>query len=113
MLPLTLGNFCGRVLKGVTVDSCIAEEVAKACGDLEAFIHKPILVELKRSPSGVRSSIFDGVEHKGILLSDPRQVASAMKLKNTIMYDFKSRQYKLFSKAHQTALKTYQPPTIR
>jgi hypothetical protein len=33
-----------------------------------------------------------------------------MKLRNTIMYDFEAGEYKLFSKAHQTALETYVPP---
>ena len=33
-----------------------------------------------------------------------------MKEVNAIMYDFEARQYKLFSKAHETALKTFDPP---
>ena len=108
-LPLSLGNFCDDVLKGETVDGCIAKEVAMARRDLEAFIHKPILAALKTSPDGVQSGSFDCVEHKGVLLSSPKLVAPAMKISNAIMYDFGTGQYKLFSKAHQTALKTYDP----
>ena len=109
-LPLSLGNFCDDVLKGETVDGCIAKEVAMARRGLEAFILKPILAALKTSPDGVQSGSFDGVKHEGVLLSSPTLVAPAMKITNAIMYDFGTGQYKLFSKAHQTALKTYDPP---
>ena len=109
-LPLSLGNFCDDVLKGETVDGCIAKEVAMARRGLEAFIHKPILAALKTSPDGVQSGSFDGVKHEGVLLSSPMLVAPAMKITNAIMYDFGTGHYKLFSKAHQTALKTYDPP---
>ena len=108
--PLMLGIFCTSVCKGETVDEHIANVVDSARGDLEAFVHKPILAALKKSPGGVRSGNFDGVEHEGVLLSAPKNVAPAMKEVNAIMYDFEARQYKLFSKAHETALKTFDPP---
>ena len=108
--PLILGSFCTSVCKGETVDEHIANVVDSARGDLEAFVHKPILAALKKSPGGVRSGNFVGVKHEGILLSEPKLVAPAMKLRNVIMYDFEARQYKLFSKAHETALKTFDPP---
>jgi len=108
--PLMLGIFCASVCKGETADEHIAKVVDSARGDLEAFVHIPILAALKKSPGGVRSGNFVGVEHKSIPLSEPKLVAPAMKLRNAIMYDFEARQYKLFSKAHETALKTFDPP---
>jgi len=108
--PLMLGIFCASVCKGETADEHIAKVVDSARGDLEAFVHKPILAALKKSPGGVRSGNFDGVKHEGVLLSAPKDVAPAMKKVNAIMYDFEARQYKLFSKAHETALKTFDPP---
>ena len=108
--PLMLGRFCTAVLEGATVDEHIGNVVESARRDLVAFIHSPILIALKKSPGGVHFDNFKGVEHKGILLSEPKLVAPAMKLRNTIMYDFEAREYKLFSKAHQTALETYVPP---
>jgi tripartite-type tricarboxylate transporter receptor subunit TctC len=70
-------------------------------------VPRPIITALKKSPEGVSIELFDGVEHKGVLLSSPKLVAPAMKITNAIIFDFETGQYKLFSKAHQTALKTY------
>ena len=92
------------------MDDFIRSALAYADMDLVAFLHEPILTALKKSPEGVSAELFDGVEHKGVLLSEPKLVAPAMKLRNTIIFDFETKQYKLFSKAHQTALKTYDPP---
>jgi len=104
--PLSLVKFCDAVLAGESVDEHIAKVVDSARGDLEAFIHTPIIAALKKSPGGVLSGSFDGVKHEGVLLSEPKLVAPAMKVRNTIVYDFEAGEYKLFSKAHQTALKT-------
>ena len=79
-------------------------------GDLEAFAHSPILIALKKTPGGVRSGNFIGVKHRGVMLSSPNDVAPAMKRANAIMYDIGTNEYKLFSKAHQSALETYNPP---
>ena len=49
------------------------------------------------------------MKHEGALLSSPKLVAPAMKITPAIMYDFGTREYKLFSKAHKTALETYDP----
>ena len=43
------------------------------------------------------------------MLSSPKDVVPAMEKVNAIMYDFEAGEYKLFSKAHQTALETYDP----
>jgi hypothetical protein len=92
------------------VDVFIRSALEYAKKDLVAFLHKPILTALKKSPEGVSVELFDGVKHEGVLLSSPKLVASAMKITNAIIFDFEAGQYKLFSKAHQTALKTYDPP---
>ena len=103
--PLMLGNFCKYVLRGGTVNECIANVVDSARGDLVAFIHKPILSALKKSSGGVSIEHFNNVKDDGVSLSSPKLVAPAMKISNAIFYDFKTRRYKLFSKAHETALK--------
>ena len=108
--PLMLGLFCTAVLEGATVDEHIGKVVESAHCDLVAFIHSPILIALKKSPGGVCPGNFKGVEHEGVMLSSPKDVVPAMKLRNAIMYDFEAGEYKLFSKAHQTALETYDPP---
>jgi hypothetical protein len=109
MLPLSLADFCEAVRLGKTVDGHIAEVLASARQDLEAFVHEPILAALKKSPDGVLSGTFQGIKHEEVWLSEPMLVAPAMELRNTVLYDFKTGQYKLFSKAHQTALKTFDP----
>jgi hypothetical protein len=109
-IPLMLGQFCTAVAMGTNVDKHIGDVVSKARCKLEGFAHSPILIALKKTPGGVRSGIFKGVEHRGVMLSSPKDVVPAMKLRNAIMYDFEAGEYKLFSKAHQTALETCDPP---
>jgi hypothetical protein len=109
-LPLSLTRLCDALLAGQKVDDFIRSALAYADMGLLAFLHKPILTALKQSPEGVSVELFRGVEHKGVLLCEPKLLAPAMKLRNTIIFDFETKQYKLFSKAHQTALKTFDPP---
>ena len=52
----------------------------------------------------------EGERKKAVMLSSPKDVAPAMKKVNAIMYDFETKEYKLFSKAYQSALETYDPP---
>ena len=111
-LPLSLSRLCDALLGGQKMDDFIRRALASAKVDLVAFLHQPILTALKKSPKNVGIESFSGVEHKGIPLSEPKLVAPAMKLRNAIVFDFEEGQYKLFSKAHQTALKTYDPPRI-
>jgi len=110
--PLSLGIFCQAVLEGEPVDEHIAKVVDRAHGDLVAFIHTPIIAALKKSPGGVSTGHFAGVEHDGVLLCSPKDVEPAMKKNNAIVYDIEKRQYKLSSKAHQTAIATYDPPPV-
>jgi len=62
--PLMLGNFCKNLLAGLTVDEYIAKVVDAARGDLEGFIHKPIIVALKKCPDGVSVGNFNSVKDK-------------------------------------------------
>ena len=108
-LPLSLTLLCDALLAGQKIDDHIRSVLALAEADLVAFLHKPILAALKKSPGGVSVKSFDGKEHMGVPLSEPRLVATAMKEVNAIFYNLETQQYQPFSKAHQTALKTYTP----
>ena len=83
--------------------------VSLARADLVAFSLQSILVALKKSPEGVKTEDFKGKEVKGLLLSQPKDVGAAMKKQNAIVYHFESNEYRMFSKAHKTALKQYEP----
>jgi len=108
-LPLLLSRLCDALLAGRKMDDHIRIVLAMAEADLVAFLHQPILVALKKSPGGVSVKSFGGKEHKGVPLSAPKDVAVAMKKVNAIFYNLETQQYQPFSKAHQTALKTYTP----
>jgi hypothetical protein len=107
-LPLSIGLFCEGLTEGVPADTLINGVVAKARKDLIAFTHTPILKALKNQPDGVSIEYFDGIEDEGALLSEPKDVGVAMKKRNVIVYHFQSGEYRLFSKAHKTAIKDYE-----
>jgi hypothetical protein len=65
-LPLSLTLLCDALLAGQKMDDHIRSVLAWADADLVAFLHKPILAALKKSPEGVSVKLFDGVEHKGV-----------------------------------------------
>ena len=55
--------------------------------------------------------LFACVKHEGVLLCEPKLVAAAMKLRNTIIFDYEIGQYKLFSTAHKKLhSRPYDPP---
>ena len=89
---------------GDTADDYIEETLRAANSDLRRFLHKPILKALKSSPDGVSTDLFDGVEHKGMNLAEPKDVAVAMKKRNAIVYHLPSGEYRLASRAYRTAL---------
>jgi hypothetical protein len=107
-LPLDIGLFCEGLNDGIPADTIINDVVAEAEADLIAFSHKPILKALKNQPDGVNIKNFDGIEDKGALLSEPKDVGVAMKKRNVIVYHFQSKEYRLFSKAHKTAIKNFE-----
>ena len=88
----------------------IEDAVLAAKADLVAFTLEPILAALKASPDGVDVSEFDGVKYKGTDLGEPREVAFFMKKRNCLVYHMPSKEYRLASRAHRTALMQYNPP---
>ena len=107
--PMSLEDLCWAVRDGQTVDEHIGKVLDLARGDLVAFIHTPIFAALKKTPGGVHPTFFDGVKDNGVFLASPKDLLPGMKKVGTILFDFEAREYKLFSKAHQTALETYDP----
>ena len=95
----------------MSLDEIIDEEVDSALTGLAAFPLQKILVELKKSPDGVKATIFKGIKEEGILLSDPMLVVSFMR-NNVIKYHFPSREYQLMTNAYKTALLDYEPTVV-
>ena len=102
--PLDLRNFAEALESGDTAADFIETTVCAAECDLAGFTHQPILKALKSSPDGVRTAKFRGVEHKGVNLAQPKDVAVAMKKQMAILYHVPSGEYRLASRAHRTAL---------
>ena len=109
-LPLKILNSMTALKEGIPVAQIIEDAVLAAKADLVAFTLKPILAALKATPDGVDVSAFDGVEQKGVNLAQPKQVAVAMKETNCLVYHMPSKEYRLASRAHRTALMQYNPP---
>jgi hypothetical protein len=104
-LPLGIVLFCEDLSDGIPADALITDRIMQAKRDLVAFVHIPILRALKNQPDGIQVEFFRGIEDKGVLLSEPKSVGVAMKTRNVIVYHFQSGEYRLFSKAHKTAIK--------
>jgi hypothetical protein len=106
--PMQIKNFADAMDDGdvSSVDSYIEDVLTTAVADLAGFVHTPILEALKENPDGVKSSDFIDVEYKGKSLSQPIDVAEAMKRSKAIVYDIPHCEYRLSSKAHATALAT-------
>jgi hypothetical protein len=98
--------------KGYSVDQFVKEMLRIANMELAAFPLKQILLALKEHPEGVSPDFFNNVEYEGVDLSDPRAVGYAMKRSNAIVYRIENQTYQLVSKAHETALQTYEPITV-
>ena len=97
-------DFAEALESGETAADYSEETLRAANSDLRRFLHKPILKALKASPDGVSTDLFDGVKHEGMNLAEPKDVALAMKKRNAIVYHLPSREYRLASRAYQTAL---------
>lgn len=108
--PTVLQELVEQLESGSTSESFISEKVAEADGDLVEFPLKPILSALKENQDGVPLKSFETVVYKGVELSSSRQVAKVMKTyPNPIIFDMKQRKYILMSRAHHTALASYEP----
>lgn len=94
-----------------TMEKYIRETVERACCDLVAFPPTQILRALKANPSGISTSSFMGQNHGDVNLAQPKDVARFMVRNRAILYDVDSRQYKLYSKTHESVLVQF--PYIR
>jgi hypothetical protein len=108
--PGMLMHMCYEIQFGnYTVEQFVKEVLDDADMDLLAFPLQPILKALKEHPEGVSPKFFNKVKYNGVDLSEPRAVGSAMKRSNAIVYRIENKKYQLLSKAHETALQTYEP----
>ena len=109
-LPLKILSSMMALKEGIPAAQIIEEAVLAAEADLVAFTLKPILTALKTTPDGVDVSAFDGVKYEGVNLAQPKDVAVAMKVTNCLAYHMPSKQYRLATRAHSTALMRYNSP---
>ena len=103
-IPLDIFDFAEALDEGENMATYIEDTLRAANSDLRRFLHKPILKALKSSPDGVSTDLFDDVEHKGVNLAQPKQVAVAMKEQAAIVFHQPSGEYRMASRAHRTAL---------
>ena len=103
-------NSVKALKKGKSVAQIIDDAVLAAKADLVAFKLEPILAALKASPGGVDIGAFNGVKYEGTYLKEPIEVAVFMKKKNCLVYHMPSKEYRLASRAHRTALMHYNSP---
>ena len=109
-LPLKILSSMMALKEGIPAAQITEEAVLAAEADLVAFTLKPILAALKATPDGVHVRAFDGVYYEGVNLAQPKDVAVAMKVTNCLAYHMPSRQYRLATRAHRTALMRYNSP---
>ena len=93
----------------MSVDEFIADRMAKAKRDLVAFPFQPILKALKEHPEGVSPAYFNKEECKGVDMSSPVAVGTAMKAaqSNVVFFDMNEGVYKLNSHTLEVALRSY------
>jgi len=103
-LPLHVKEFADALESGETAADFVEAFLRTAQDDLDMFVHTPILQALKVTPDGVRAVKFVGVKHEGVNLVQPKQVAVAMKEHQAIIYHHPTREYRLATRAHRTAL---------
>ena len=77
--------------------------------ELVAFPHKQILKALKDHPEGVHPEFFNSLKNNGVDLSNPKAVGAAMRDGNAITYSIELCKYTIYSKAHEVALRRYDP----
>ena len=102
-----LTKFCESELDA---EAFVARKLRSATEKLVAFRLKPILRALKEHPEGVSAEYFKHAEFKGIDMSVPHKVGVEMKESNAIKYDMSKKVYLPLSRAHEVALRTYEPP---
>jgi hypothetical protein len=107
--PAMLLKLVQLVHDEATLKAFVENVLADADQDLVDFPHKAILKALKDQPGGVSPKYFNNHKNEGVDLSKPKAVGVSMKDSNVIVYHIELRMYKLMSKAHETALKSYEP----
>jgi len=95
--------------EGYSVERFVNKKLSTARLELVAFPLKPILKALKEHPEGVNPEFFKNMKYEGVDLTNPQAVGYAMKRSNAIVYRIENQKYQLLSKAHETALQTYEP----
>ena len=108
--PVTLIDLISKIsVHNIPIRDFVDTVLRDAYQDFVDFPLKPILKALKEHPEGVSPDYFKNQEYKGIDMSVPGAVGSAMKSSNAIIYRIELQKYQLMSTAHKTALKTYTP----
>lgn len=103
-IPALVRNFAKALKRGVPSGEFIETGVRKAEVDVVAFVHRPILKALRKSPDGVRLTTFARMTDNGVNLAMPKAVAAAMRLAPAVVYHEPSGEYRLATVAHRTAL---------
>ncbi len=103
-LPIQIRDFAEALERGETAADFLEAALRTAETDLAAFAHPPILTALKASPDGVGTHLFANVYHNKVYLAQPKDVGGAMRASNAVVYHLPSREYRLATRAHRTAL---------
>ena len=86
------------------------DKLAKADLDLAEFPHKAILKALKEHPEGISPKSFNNMGYRGVDLSSPKAIGTAMKRSNdAVVYRIELGKYMTISRCHEIALKSYEP----
>ena len=107
--PAVLNNLERWIVAGNSVDKFIEITLRDANIQLVAFQHQQILKALKDHPEGVTPVYFGKLKNEGVDLSKPTQVGVAMKEVNCIVFRKELCKYMMLSKAHEVALRDYNP----
>ena len=107
-LPLNVGKGVLALKRGVPADEIVLQAVTSAEADIDAFTHQTIIGALKwkNDLDGVSVREFWRFRNDKEVMNyvEPRAVAVAMKMRNAVVYDPLSCEYRLASRAHRTAL---------
>jgi AAA+ ATPase superfamily predicted ATPase len=87
----------------------VEKKLEWAKSDLVSSSHHPILKALKDHPDGISPEYFHHQKYRGVDLSDPYAVGVSLNDSNVLCYRVELGLYKLMSKAHYNALKSYEP----
>lgn len=98
--------------RGSSAVEYVVAAVSAAEDNLAAFPYEPILTALKACPDGVCTTRFARVKYEGARLVEPKDLVKALEESAAIVYHLPSREYRLESRAHRTALLERWSPTL-